>query len=329
MKVFITGGTGFIGKYVVRRFVEEGHRVRCLVRDPGRLDGLTQLGIEIIRGDVFSQAALLQGMRGCDWVIHLAGQYAMWHPDPASFGRVNGEGTRSVLRAALECGARKVVHVSTAAVYGKPAECPFREDSNPGPVLFSRYAESKAAGERAAWKLYEERGLPLVVLYPGIVLGAGDDRASGQYLKLILFRRTPSTIFHDSPATYAHVRDVAEAALRAAAKPGNLGEKYLIGRDVLTGRQLAALVHDVSGVRLPPLRLPDPVVQAASYLFTGLAGLIHRPPLWTLSIDAAKTLKNGFVFDGSKAGRELGLKYTPVRQAMVEAVEWYRARENG
>jgi dihydroflavonol-4-reductase len=327
MKVFITGGTGFIGKYVVRRLIEAGHQVRCLVRNDNRLNGLSAFDFERVPGDVSSLPALRTGMAGCDWVIHLAGQYAMWSLDPGSFTRVNVEGTRNVMQAALDCGASKVIHMSTVAVYGKPTDCPFTEDSRPGLELFSRYGQSKADGERIAWNDFRERGLPLVVLYPGIVLGAGDDRASGQYLRLILFRRTPSTIFHDSRSIYVHVRDVADAVLRAALMPGNLGEKYLIGKEAFTGRQLADLVHDVSGVPLPPLRLPDPIVQAASHLFTGVSTITRRPPLWTLSIDASRTLKNGFIFDGSKAVRDLGLRYTPVKKAMEEAVAWYRMQE--
>jgi dihydroflavonol-4-reductase len=328
MKVFVTGGTGFIGKYVVRRLIEDGHQVGCLVRDASRLDGPSSLDFERVPGNVSSLPALRAGMKGCDWIIHLAGLYSMWSPDPDSFTRVNVEGTRNVMQAALECGASKVIHMSTVAVYGKPTDCPFTEESRPGPELFSRYGQTKRAGERIAWNYYQEHGLPLVVLYPGIVLGAGDDRASGQYLRLILFRRTPSTIFHNSRSMYVHVRDVADAVLHAAQKPDNLGEKYLIGKEALTGHQLAELVHDVSGVSLPPLRLPDLIVLAASYLFTGVSAITHRPPLWTLSIDASQTLKNGFIFEGSKAERELGLRYTPIHQAITEAVAWYRMQES-
>lgn len=327
MKVFITGGTGFIGKYAVERFAQCGYAVRVLVRDSSLQKALNQKGIETACGDITAPETLREGMRGCDWVVHLAGQYAMWHPDPSSFDRINVEGTRNVMRAALEQGVSKVVHISTVAVYGKPADCPFTEKSAPGPVLYSQYARSKAEGEQVAWKYFYQQGLPLVVLYPGIVLGAGDERASGQYIQLILNRRTPSTIFHNSPATYVHVRDVADAVVRAAEKPDNLGEKYLLGKETLCGREYAQWIHEISGVPLPPLRLPDLLVRAASYLFTGLSTITHQPPLWTLSVDAERTLKNGFCFDGSKAERELGISYRPVRQALSEAIAGYRAKK--
>ncbi len=326
MNIFLTGATGFIGRYTARRLAAGGHSVTCLVRNAARLDGVAALpGVRVVTGDLSDRRALAAAMRGCECAINLAGQYAMWHPDPASFTRANVDGLRNLLDAAVESGVGKFVHVSTVAVYGKPADRPFTEDSAPGPRLFSAYARSKAAGEALAWQACREQGLPLVVVYPGICLGAGDDRASGQYIRLVLFRRTPSTIFHHSPATYLHVCDAAEGIARAAEKPGNAGEKYLLGRETLTGRQYADLIRACGGMRLPPFRLPDPVVLAASYLFTGLSALTRRPPLWTLSVDAGWTLYHGFCFDGSKAERELGLRYTPVRQAMQEAVDWMRA----
>lgn len=329
MKVFLTGATGFIGHYTARELLQAGHSVTCLVRSPQRLGELIQMGVRPLQGDIRDAGCLSRGMQGADWVIHLAGVYAMWHPHPAEFEQVNVEGTRAVMQAALQSGAGRVIHMSTVAVFGKPAGQPFTEESPRGPRLFSCYAASKAAGEQIAWQLQREHGLPLTVLYPGIVLGAGDDRASGDYIRLILFGRTPSTIFHHSPATYVHVRDVAQAVRLAAESQTAVGRGYLLGKETLTGSQYAALIANTAGVRLPLLRLPDPLVLAASYLFTALSAVTRRPPLWTLSIDAGRTLKNGFSFDGSRAERELGLRYTPIREAMREAVDQYRREKMG
>ena len=324
MHIFLTGATGFIGKHTARRLISAGHTLRALVRDPRRLDGLLPLGLEPVFGSLDDVPALREGMAGCDCAVHLAGQYAMWHPRPETFRQVNVDGTRNVMLAAVDSGVRKVVHMSTVAVWGKPAQAPFDEDTPPGPRLLSAYARSKAEGERVAWEIAGQHNLPLTVLYPGITLGAGDDRASGQYIQLLVFRRTPSTIFHNSPATYVAARDVAEAVLLAAENPASAGRRYLIGRETLLGREFAALVSQLSGVRLPPLRLPDWLIRAASYPFTALAALTRTQPLWTLSIDAGRTLQAGFHFDGSRAERELGLQYTPIRDALSEAIFDYR-----
>jgi dihydroflavonol-4-reductase len=248
----------------------------------------------------------------------------MWEPDPSRFTHVNVEGTRNVMEAALETGVKKVVYVSTVAVYGKPEEAPFTEESRPGPRFFSEYGHTKAIANEIAWDAHR-RGLPLVVFYPGIVLGAGDEKASGHYIQDIIRRRVPSTIFHHSRATYVYVGDLVEAMLRAAEKPEAIGQKYLIGCHTLDGRAYAKLISEVSGVPLPLFRFPDWMVLSAAYLLTAVSQITHRPPLWGLSIDAGWTLKNGFFCDGSKVEHELGIHYTPIRVALEEAITSYRA----
>ena len=326
LKVFVTGGTGFIGHHLVRRLSEEGHQIRCLVRKSSNYQPLVDLGAQPVFGSVTDRSTVCSGMEGCDWLFHLANLYSMWEPNTARFHTVNVEGTRIVLEAALEAGVKKVVYVSTVAVYGKPAQSPFTEMCERGPVLFSEYARTKSAAEKLAWELHHTRGLPLVTLYPGIVLGAGDDKASGHYIQDIIRRRVPSTIYHNSIATYIYVGDVVDAMLRAVEKPETVGQKYLLGKHDLNGREFAQMISDVSGVPLPIFRFPDWMVTGVAHLLTALAGVIRRPPLWGLSSDAARTLSNGFRCDGSKAERELGIHYTPIRKAMEEAVASYRAQ---
>lgn len=329
MKIFITGATGFIGKHLTRRLVEDGHEVGCLVRKTSAADPLSEMGVKLFYGDVNDRETLLEGMTGCDWLFHLANLYSMWEPDAHLFERVNVDGTRTVLDCALQAGVKKVVYVSTAAVYGKPAVIPFCEESLPGPRLFSAYARSKAAAVRLAWDFSRQTGLPLVVLYPGIVLGPGDDKASGEYIRGLVNRRLPSTIFHHSRATYVAVEDVAQALVRAAELAHTVGQKYLIGRANLSGSEFTGLIQAISEVRLPLFRFPDWMVTTAAYLFTGLARITGRPPLWGLSVDAAHTLKNGFTFDGSKAVRELDLQYHPIEGALCDAIASYRNAPNG
>lgn len=328
MKIFVAGGTGFIGGRLLQTLAGSGHEVRCLVRSASRAEPLRRLGMQIVPGDLSDRRALRAGMDGCDWVFDLAGMYSMWLPDRSLFERVNVQGTRNLLETALACGVRKVVRVSTVAVFGKPEQVPFTEDCPPGPTLFSDYARSKARGDSVAWEL-AGRGLPLVMLYPGIVLGAGDTKASGQYILLLVNRNTPSTIYNRAYATYVYVGDVARAVLRAAEKEDNLGERYLLGGEQLNGAQYARLICELAGVPQPFFHLPDWFLGMAAYLFTGMARFTRRPPWWTLSIDAHYTLKNGFRFDGSKAARELGIEYTPIRAALSEAIHSYRQEPAG
>jgi dihydroflavonol-4-reductase len=323
MKIFITGATGFIGKALLKRLLGSPHQVTCLVRTAGRAESVLRAGFNVQRGDVFDLPALQAGMLGCDWVIHLANLYSMWIPRRADFQAINVEGTRNVLEAALAAGVKRVVYVSTAAVFGQPAERPFNEQSEPGKRLFSEYARTKALADQLAWQMQRQRGLPLTVLYPGIVLGAGDDKPSGRYIRDILLRRVPSTIFNRSVATYVYVDDVAEAILRSAELPQALGERYLLGKYRLSGTELAHMVSRLSGVHLPWLHVPDAIVLGGSYALTAFANLTGIAPPWGLSSDAAWTMKVGFEYDGSKAERELGITYTLLESALKEAIQSY------
>ncbi len=257
MKIFVTGATGFIGTHLARRLVKTEHEMRCLVRETSVCDCLNDLGAECFVGDVVDPDSVREGMRGYDWVVHLANIYSFWEPDRRVFTTVNVKGTHNVLECALELGVSKVVHVSTSLIYGTPAELPFTEDSPVGPERFSEYAKTKYLGDCLAWEMYEEKGLPLVAVYPGSVLGEGDDKPSGDYIHNIATGRSPGSVFHNSCLTFVHVRDVVEVIIRALEKADNIGERYLVGRYQLTFEQINDMIHDVSGTPLPRLHFPE------------------------------------------------------------------------
>ena len=325
MKVFITGATGFIGTHVVERLAQGEHELRCLVRNNSNVHYLKELGADLVFGDVTDMGSLLEGMRGCDWVIHLAGHYSYWEPNNQVYANVNVKGTRNVMEGVLERRVSKVVHLSTATVYGKPADCPFDEESPVGPVRFSEYARTKYEGELTAWEFHQKNGLPLVVIYPGAVLGPGDHKATGQYINDLTHRRLPTTALNDAVLTFLHVRDVAEAIVRAAEKANNVGEKYLVGKHQLSLEQINQMISEISGVPLPKLHLPGSLVEVNAAFLTFLSNLIKRPPIWRMSLDQVRTTKRGYRFDGSKAERALGITYTPIRVALEEAIASYQS----
>ena len=324
MKVFVTGGTGFVGTPTVRRLVESGHELRCLVRRTSRTGELEELGCEFAYGDVTDKASVLEGMRGCEWVVHLANVYSFWEPDKSIYRRVNVEGTRNVMQASLEAGVSKVAHISSFVVWGKPMQMPFDEDTPAGPERFTAYAQSKYEGDLVVWEFYRGRNLPVVMLYPGSVLGAGDPKATGQYVRDLIERRVPGRVFEDSAFTYVHVNDVAETIVRALEKEDNLGEKYLIGKHRLTTGEFTRMVCEISGAPLPRWTMPGPVAMAGATLATKVADLSGRPPFSGMSTDTMRNVKEGRVFDGSKVERELGLAYTPIREAIEEEVASHR-----
>ena len=325
MKIFVTGGTGFIGSRVVARLAARGHKLRCLARPSSDTSRLGGLEAAVVRGDLCDRESLCQGMKGCDWVVNVAGTYEFWSPDPGVFRRVNVEGTRNVMECALGAGASKVVHVSTAGVWGKPAEAPVTEMTPFGPRRFGDYFESKYQGEVIAWELHRTRGLPLVVVYPGAVLGPGDPKASGEYIRRLVEHTLPGTVFDRTNFIFVHVDDVAEAIVRAAEKPGNIGEKYLVAKHNATWGEVNALIAGASGTPLPKLRFPDWAAMFAARLFSGVAAVTKRPPLLGMAYDQMRIMKEGITVDGSKAERELGLTYTPLSDCVRDAVGSIRA----
>jgi dihydroflavonol-4-reductase len=164
----------------------------------------------------------------------------------------------------------------------------------------------------------------VVVLYPGGVLGAGNPKSNGQFIRNLIERRMPGRAFEDSAFTWVHVKDVAEAIVRALEKEDILGAKYLIGKHALTMGELTRMVCELSGAPVPKRRVPDPLMLAGAALLTRVSDLSGKPPPLGMSTDEMRNAKEGAVFDGSKAERELGVTYTPIRQAIEEEVASHR-----
>lgn len=321
MKIFITGATGFIGSHLIDRLAQTEHELYCLVRTTSQArEKLQASKLHVIEGDIMDKESILQAMDGCDWVLHLAGLYSFWERNNKLYREINVTGIRNVMECALETKVSKVVHVSTAVVYGLPSHVPFTEDDEVGSVRFSEYARTKYEGEQIVWDLHKNNGLPVVVVYPLAVLGAGDPKATGQYISDFVRRRLPSTVFNNSTHTYVHVNDVADAIIRAAEKPDNIGEKYLIGKHQFTLTEYNTMISELSGVSIPKMHMPDFLAISNAYMLTAISRLTGKQPPWGMSVDQVKTIKNGFIADGSKAERELGLTYTPISEAIEEEV---------
>jgi nucleoside-diphosphate-sugar epimerase len=195
MKVFITGGTGFIGRRLVRHMTETKHEIYCLARRTNNTNELEKHGAKIVVGDVQDKDSLLKGMQGCDWLVNLANLYSFWEPDKSMYRKINVIGTQNVLECALGAGLSKVIHISTVAIYGKPSDIPFSEDSTIGPVRFSEYAQTKYESDLIAWKLYREKKLPLVMIFPAAVLGSGDISMAGQSIDRLIHKKMPARLF--------------------------------------------------------------------------------------------------------------------------------------
>ncbi|GAB4251284.1 MAG: NAD-dependent epimerase/dehydratase family protein [Thermoleophilia bacterium] len=320
MRVVVTGGTGFVGGYVVSQLIARDHEVTLLVRSPESFRHPAAEFVSLVQGDVCVPDGLARAFAGHDCLIHLANVYSFWEQDCSVYERVNVQGTRNVMEAALRTRLPKVVHVSTLAVWGDTPDRPFTEQSPPGRRRFSRYAESKYQGDLIAWELYEQQRLPLVVVYPGPCIGSDDPKGTGQYVRDLASGRLPARICEDSKLTLVRVEDVADAIILAMEKDGNIGERYLIGKETCTVKELNLFVSALAHRSPPRFALPRFLTTTLACLATNAARVTRRPPCWGLATDQVRTMQEGFYFDGSKAERELGLRYRPVGDAIAGIV---------
>lgn len=321
MKIFVTGATGFIGSQVANILSCQGHELVCLVRNQNEKSKvLANLGATLVLGDITDKKSIMEGMKGCDVAIHLAAIYSFWIRNIQDYRLVNVEGTRNVMECALENKLKKIIHVSSVVSFGKPADQPFNERSKPGAVMFSRYALTKYEGDQIVWDLHKRKGLPVVVVYPGGVLGAGDPKSSGTYIYDFIHKRMPGTVLNKSVLTWVHVNDVADGIVKALVKNDNIGEKYVLAKHYVSMADFNKMISDVSGVPVPKMSMPDFMTYAGAGLLTLLSRITGKQPPLGMSIDQIRTMREGFIADGSKAERELGLEYTPMRKAIEEEV---------
>jgi dihydroflavonol-4-reductase len=325
MKVFVTGGTGFIGTHFIKRMAQTDHELRCLCRKTSNVSCLKEAGMEMFVGNVSDKDSLLEGMKGCDWVVNLANVYSFWEPDKRVFTDVNVTGTRNVMESALQAGASKVVHTSTVLVYDAPHEGQNAKETDYYKSCKSEYGRTKYLADSICWGLYEKEGLPLVMIYPGGVLGEGNTKASRGYIETVAGKKSPFTVYEDTRTTYVYVKDVAEAILKALEKPDNIGEKYPVGNATLSYGELNKMISDVSGTSLPKMSLPGSMAKVNAMFTTWIADAIKKPPILGMCKDSIGQMSRDCTFDGSKTERELGLEYTPIRIAVEEEVNEIRA----
>lgn len=327
MKIFITGATGFIGTHLIRHLAETNHHPLCFVRKSSNTRELEKTGIDFVRGDIREKASLRDAMDGCNWVIHLAGTSSFWERNNQTYTDTNITGTRNVMECALETGITKVVHVSSMAVYGKPSALPFNEESTIGPARFSMSARTRYEGDLVAWGLHIKKNLPLVVCYPGVVLGQGSTNHLASLIQRIIQHRLPAKAFLNSIHTYTHVNDVILSIIQAAEQDNTIGQRFLIGNHRMQTRELLAMVSSISGAHLPVATIPDSAAMACAHVLTALADITQRPPLWGMAADFARTAREGMIADGTKVQRVLGIMYTPIKDALADEIDAIRMTE--
>jgi len=318
MRVFVTGGNGFIGSAVVRRLVNDGHHVRCLLRQTSRTDRIDDLPFERAFGDVRDRASLRAAMAGCDATIHLAAPGGWDADQPATLTAVIETGTANVLSAAQALHDHRVVFVSsTAAINASDTPRVFDERTSFALTDDSlRYAHAKHRAELKALSAARE-GLWVVIVNPAEVYGPGDT-ALGTAANLLDFARSTPVLVCRGGTSVVHVEDVALGII-AALHHGRSGERYILGGDNLTIRELAELVLELIGRRAPIVSVPNGLIRVVSR-----AALRVRAPLPFNPTVALYATRYWFM-DNSKARRELGMTFRGARATIAGTIEWLRA----
>jgi dihydroflavonol-4-reductase len=324
MRTFVTGGTGFIGGAVVRWLLEAGHEVKALVRpgtDTRQLDGLP---VERVNGELRDCESLRREIAGCSWIFHVAALYSFWGYRWKDFYETNVEGTRRVLEVARDEGAARVVYTSSISALGvnkdgSPAteDTPSNLDDRIGP-----YQRSKFLAERVALD-FARQGLPVIIVNPSSPVGVGDHKPTPTGQIVVDFPNGRIFGYVDTGLNIVDVKDVGAGHL-AAAERGQAGERYILGGENLSLKQILDLLAEISGRPAVRLRIPHWVAQWWSYLDVTMARL-NRRRIPAATPDKVRLSRRHEFFDPGKAVRELGLPQTPARVALRKAVDWYRS----
>jgi dihydroflavonol-4-reductase len=309
MRVFLTGGTGFIGGHVARKLRERGDDVRVLVRSAEKGAELERLGCELLLGDLSDQAAITAGLAGCDALIHNAAVYEVGIPESEhrAMYEANVIGTENALSAALAANTPKVVYVSTVGAFGNThGEVVDETYEHPGREFTSYYEQTKYEAHQIAKRLIAEQKLPCVIVQPGGVYGPDDHSAIGTQIHQFLAGKMPLIAFPELGMNMVHVEDVADGILLALDK-GTVGDAYVLGGEITTMRELIGAVGRVADKKPPSRAVPTGLLKLMAPAGPLVGKVMGQPPNLRELISSADGVT--FWAKHDKAMAELG--YSP------------------
>ena len=278
MRIFVTGGTGFIGGHVARQLRERGDDVVALVRSPGKAAKLRELGCELVEGDLSDGDAIARGLAGADAAIHAGAVYKVGVPksEHAAMLESNVAGTERVLDAAISAGVRKIVYVSTVGVFGDTHREVVDESYRRDAPFPSEYERTKTL----AHELAEDRiagGAPIVIVQPGGVYGPDDHSEIGNVIEQVRTGKLPAKMFPDAGFMFCHVEDIAAGIVLTLDK-GRVGEAYVISGDQGTIGELIDRVAAIAGRKPPRFTMPSAVMKLSAPLGPLIGPLLGFPP---------------------------------------------------
>ena len=324
MKVFLTGATGFVGSHVAQAYAAAGAELRLLSRATSNKTALEGLAAEVVIGDLRKPESLRTAVRGCDAMVHVAADYRLWVKDPNAMYAANVDGTRELLRIAWEEGVRKVVYTSSVATMGFKSDLTIVDETTPVSLkdMIGHYKRSKFLAEQEAIAA-AKAGQHVIILNPTTPIGPGDAKPTptGRIIVDFLNRKFPAYV--DTGLNLVDVGEVARMHL-AALDVGRPGERYILGGENLTLKQILDRMSAITGLPSPTMRVPHAVAMTFAFFDETITGRLRgKEPRAT--VEAVRMGKKYMFAASAKAERELGFKVLPIYNALRGAIEWFVA----
>jgi dihydroflavonol-4-reductase len=324
MKAFVTGATGFVGSHVARVLAGQGADLRLLVRSSSDLRNIQGLTADRVIGDLRDPVSIEKAMAGCDVVFHVAADYRLWVRDPEQMYRANVEGTRAVLAAARKNRVRRVVYTSSVATMGFTSNGLGADEDSPVSLdqMIGPYKRSKFMAEEVALEAGRS-GMDVVVVNPSTPVGEQDIKPTPTGRIVVDFLKKKFPAYVDTGLNLVDVTECARGHV-AALEKGRSGERYILGGENLTLKQILDKLAAITGLPSPRLRVPYVMALATGVVDEVVTGrILGREPRAT--IDAVRMGRKKMFVSSAKAERELGWKVVPVDGALRRAAEWFQA----
>lgn len=322
MRVFITGATGFVGAHVARRYAAEGASLRLLTRTTSRLEGLAGLDAETVVGDLREPSSFRSALEGCDALVHVAADYRLWVRDPREMYAANVDGTRELLRMAREVGVQQVVYTSSVATMGFKSDGTIVNENTPVSLndMIGHYKRSKFLGEMEAIKA-AKAGQHVMILNPTTPIGPGDAKPTptGRIIVDFLNRKFPAYV--DTGLNLVDVDEVARMHV-VALERGTPGERYILGGENLTLKQILDRMSAITGLPSPTMKVPHAVAMGFAFFDETITGRLRgKEPRAT--VEAVRMGKKMMFASSAKAERDLGFRVLPIYNALRAAIDWF------
>jgi dihydroflavonol-4-reductase len=321
IEAFVTGGTGFIGANLVRLLLNEGYKVKALVRPSSNIDNLKGLGIEIVRGDL-NDPDLDRQLKSSQVLFHLAACYSLWQKDREALYQNNVLGTRNILAAARRAGIDRTVYTSSVAAIGVGKNGAFVDETHQSPLaeLIGDYKKSKFLAEREA-KLAADKGQDIVIVNPSSPIGPLDLKPTPTGDIILRFLRRQMPAYVDTGLNFIDVRDVARGHLLALEK-GKSGDRYILANQNLSLKQFLEQLAQITGSDAPKTTVPLWLPLTVAWLDEKILAPLGKKP--SVPLDGVRMSAQKMYYTSTKAVKELGLPQSSIEIALKDSVAWFR-----